>query len=255
MLSDFEGLTVLRLDSGLQPQAYAPVFQRFGRLHVPGLLVEADAQELRRDLTEAPGWRRAIHLGPGQDYDMPMAELEALPEHERLHLEARVHASATDAFRYMFDTIRISQDTLQGRVVPPPLAKVRDFLNGEAFLSFVRRLTGEPRIVYADCMATRYLHGHFLTAHDDEAPGRDRLFAYVLNLTLRWRADWGGMLLFLDEDDHVAEGYMPAFNSLNIFKVPQRHAVSIVAPYAGEPRLAVTGWLRARKPEGWEPYA
>ena len=76
-----------------------------------------------------------------------------------------------------------------------------------------------------------------------------------MNLTARWRADWGGMLLFLDDEDHVAEGYMPAFNSLNIFKVPQRHAVSIVAPFAGEPRLSITGWLRARKPEAWEPYA
>ncbi|WP_296820609.1 2OG-Fe(II) oxygenase family protein [Brevundimonas sp.] len=245
----------MRLDKGLDPDAVAPVFKRFGRLHLPGLLRAEDALELHAGVRKADGWRRAIHLGPGQDYDMPMAELEAMAADERTALEAQVYASATDAFRYMFDTVRISQDTLKGQDISPALVQVRDFLNGEAFLQFVRRLTGEPRIVYADCMATRYLPGHFLTAHDDEAPGRDRLFAYVLNLTARWRADWGGMLLFLDEDDHVAEGYMPAFNSLNIFRVPQRHAVSIVAPFAGEPRLAITGWLRARRPEGWEPYA
>ncbi|HEY0053572.1 MAG TPA: 2OG-Fe(II) oxygenase family protein, partial [Caulobacteraceae bacterium] len=107
---------------------------------------------------------------------------------------------------------------------------------------------------YCDVMATRYLPGHFLTAHDDHADGQDRLFAYVLNLTGRWRADWGGMLLFLDEEDHVAEGYMPAFNSLNIFRVPQRHAVALVAPYADGPRLAITGWIRSVRPERWEPY-
>ena len=246
---------MLRLDQGLEPDAYAPVFRQYGRLHVPGLLRADDAARLHRGVSEADGWRRAIHLGPGQDYDMPMAELEAMAPGERTDLEARVHASATDAFRYMFDTVRISQDTLNGLDVAPALAQARDFLNSDAFLDFARRMTGEDRIVYADSMATRYLPGHFLTAHDDEAPGRDRLFAYVLNLTARWRADWGGMLLFLDEDDHVAEGYMPAFNSLNIFKVPQRHAVSIVAPFAAEPRLAITGWLRARKPEAWEPYA
>lgn len=246
---------MLRLDQGLEPEAYAPVFRRFGRLHVPGLLKPEDAVRLHKGVAEADGWRRAIHLGPGQDYDMPMAELEAMAPGERADLEARVHTSATDAFRYMFDTVRISQDTLNGLDVAPALAQARDFLNSDAFLVFVRRMTGDDRIVYADSMATRYTPGHFLTAHDDEAPGRDRLFAYVLNLTARWRADWGGMLLFLDDEDHVAEGYMPAFNSLNIFKVPQRHAVSIVAPFAGEPRLSITGWLRARKPEAWEPYA
>nr|WP_240902836.1 2OG-Fe(II) oxygenase family protein [Caulobacter sp. SLTY] len=97
-------------------------------------------------------------------------------------------------------------------------------------------------------MATRYLPGHFLTAHDDAAPGKHRLYAYVLNLTARWRADWGGILMFLDEEDHVAEGYTPSFNALNIFRVPQRHAVSMVAPYAGEPRLSITGWIRSQAP-------
>ena len=243
-----------RLDGCLTPVAYRSVLRKFGRLHLPGVLNPADALILSRLVANAQGWRRTIHMGPGQDYDMPMAEFLALSQAEQADLERRVHASARDAFRYMFDTVRMGQDALMGEVLDTGLDEVRRFLNSDAFLGFARDLTGDDRIVYADCMATRYLPGHFLTAHDDEAPGRDRLYAYVLNLTARWRADWGGMLLFLDEADHVAEGYMPAFNSLNIFKVPQRHAVSIVAPFAGEPRLAVTGWLRARTPEGWEPY-
>lgn len=245
---------MLRLDGGLTPAAYRPVLQKFGRLHLPGVLKPNDALALSHQVSDASGWRRTIHMGPGQDYDMPMSEFHALPEAERTDLERRVHASARDAFRYMFDTVRMGQDALKGEVLDAGLDEVRRFLNSPAFLGFARDLTGDQRIVYADCMATRYRPGHFLTAHDDEAPGRDRLYAYVLNLTRRWRADWGGMLLFLDEADHVAEGYMPAFNSLNIFKVPQRHAVSIVAPFAGEDRLAITGWLRARAPEGWEPY-
>ena len=245
---------MLRLDGGLTPVAYRPVLRKFGRLHLPGVLNPADALALTRQVANAQGWRRTIHMGPGQDYDMPMAEFLALSQAEQADLERRVHASARDAFRYMFDTVRMGQDALMGEVLDTGLDEVRRFLNSDAFLGFARDLTGDDRIVYADCMATRYLPGHFLTAHDDEAPGRDRLYAYVLNLTARWRADWGGMLLFLDEADHVAEGYMPAFNSLNIFKVPQRHDGDGVAPFAGEPRLAITGWLRARTPEGWEPY-
>lgn len=245
---------MLRIDPLLKPESMTAVFRRFGRLHIPGLLVPDDAAALQRAVAGAGGWRRSIHLGPGRDLDLPMDEYMARPEAERLALEAQVHAAARDSFRYMFDTVRIGQDLLLGRSVDAALEQAYAFLNSETFLGFVRRLTGDDRAVYCDAMATRYLPGHFLTAHDDEAEGRQRLFAYVLNLTGRWRADWGGMLLFLDEEDHVAEGYMPAFNSLNIFKVPQRHAVSMVAPFADGPRLAITGWVRAEKPDGWRPY-
>ena len=68
----------------------------------------------------------------------------------------------------------------------------------------------------------------------------------MLNLTPAWRAEWGGVLEFLDADGHVAEGYVPSFNALNLFAVPQLHHVSHIAPFARGPRLSITGWLRTR---------
>ncbi|HYE47559.1 MAG TPA: 2OG-Fe(II) oxygenase family protein [Caulobacter sp.] len=239
----------LRLDPGLRPAAYAPVFKQFGRLHIPGLLVSQDAAELAKAVAGSQAWRRSIRLADdGTDLDVPLGEFLALDPARRAELERQAHESARDAFRYMFDTVRIGQDLEAGRPVEPALAAVQAFVNSDGFLGFLRTLTGDGRIVYCDAMATRYLPGHFLTAHDDAAPGKHRLYAYVLNLTARWRADWGGILMFLDEEDHVAEGYTPAFNALNIFRVPQRHAVSLVAPYAGEPRLSITGWIRSEAP-------
>jgi Rps23 Pro-64 3,4-dihydroxylase Tpa1-like proline 4-hydroxylase len=44
--------------------------------------------------------------------------------------------------------------------------------------------------------------------------------------------------------DDVTFGLSPRFNALHLFKVPQRHSVSLVAPFAGAPRLSITGWLR-----------
>ena len=70
--------------------------------------------------------------------------------------------------------------------------------------------------------------------------------AYVLNFTPRWSPDWGGILNFIDRDGHVAEGYTPAFNALNVFRVPQLHSVSCVSPYAQAGRYSITGWLRER---------
>ena len=73
-----------------------------------------------------------------------------------------------------------------------------------------------------------------------------RLVAYVLNFTPVWNPDWGGMLLFTDERGHVEEGYVPVWNALNLMKVPQTHAVSLVAPFAGGLRYSITGWLLGR---------
>lgn len=239
-------LPSLRLNGGLQPVAYRPIFQAHGRLHVPDILTPASAQALYRILGGAQDWTRSIHVEEGKDYDIPVADLDALPADERETFERCLADSSSDSLQYMFDTVRISSEIRASRAVPEPLQDLHDFLNGRDFLDFVARLTGDERVGFADVMATRYLPEHFLTAHGDENPLERRLYAYVLNLTPVWRADWGGVLMFLDEDGHVAEGYVPAFNALNIFRVPQTHAVSMVSRLAKSPRLSVTGWIHAR---------
>ena len=65
-------------------------------------------------------------------------------------------------------------------------------------------------------------------------------------LTRAWRPDWGGYLNFYDEDGDIVAGYRPRFNALNLFLVPQKHAVSYVPPFAPQARFAITGWFRDR---------
>lgn len=239
------------LDRGLQPQAYRPVFRRFGRLHIPGILATETAESLYQSVATARGWRRAIHVAKGKDAEIALEGPDALPPAELAALERQLLGMSEDSFQYLFDTIRVSADVRAGRAVPPALKAAFEFMNSDAFLGFVREMTGDDRAAYCDMAATRYRPGHFLTAHDDHAPEQHRLFAYVLNLTPRWRADWGGILMFLDDEDHVSEGYVPAYNALNIFTVPQRHAVSLVAPFASGERLSLTGWIRSSiPPEG-----
>lgn len=165
---------------------------------------------------------------------------------QRAELEHSLTDSSTDSVKYIFDTVRITPEIQAGRDVAEPLRAVHEFVNGRPFLDFITQLTGDDRVAFADVMATRYLRGHFATAHADELPTQRRLYAYVLNLTPEWRADWGGVLTFLDNDGHVAEGYVPKFNALNVFSVPQTHAVSVVSRLARAPRLSITGWIHAR---------
>ena len=243
------GLPELLLNPRLQPAAYRPIFARFGRLHVPDFLRPEHARALHARIAKLSSWYRSVHMET-QDIDVPVTEWEELSPAEQVAVEQSIHERAGRGFQYVFDSVRLRKEALDVRREPTLAAAMR-LVNSEGFLRFVKTLTGDERAVCADAMITRYLPGHFLTAHDDEAEEGARLYAYVLSLTPGWRADWGGLLLFLDDLDHVEEGYVPAFNALNIFRVPQRHAVSFVTPFAQGPRLSVTGWIRSREPDSW----
>lgn len=224
------------------------VFKRFGRLHVPGLFDDRSAARIAQALASAQGWKRSVHLGPGQDVDIPIENIEALAPDRRAEIEARMAAGSRDVFSYLFDAMRVSDALDRSGDMDPVLLEACRFIRGPRFLEFIRSLTGDDRPVWADMMASRYLPGHYLTTHDDEQTGHDRLYAYVLGFSPRWRTDWGGLLMFVDGDGHVSEAYTPTFNALNIFKVPQPHAVSVVAHFAQAPRYALTGWLHGRPP-------
>lgn len=238
-------LLPLTLNSTLEPEAYRSVLKAHRRLHIPSILEPASATELHERLVGAPDWTRSVHLGPGRDVDIPVNELNAMSAQERSDLERSLLESGADSLSYIFDTVRITGALIAGRPVAEPMRAIHDFVNGRDFLDFMTRLTGDERVAFAEVMATRYMPGHYATAHADELPDQRRLYAYVLNLTPQWWADWGGVLMFLDGDGHVAEGYVPKFNALNVFAVPQTHAVSAVSRLARAPRLSITGWIHA----------
>lgn len=236
----------LALAAGLDLEAAGERLSRTGRTRVPGLLGEG-AEVLHEALTGPDMvWYRAIR-NPF-NADVPVAVFEAEPVAEQARLYGMAHEEATEGFQFIFDRIRLGQARTMEMPLPPALYELHDLFNSEAFLGMARRLTGDDRIAYVDAQPTRYMPGHFLNGHTDAHEDAGRLYAYVLNLSPRWRAEWGGLLMFLDEGGAVTETFMPAFGTLNVFRVPQDHAVSMVAPFAGAPRYSVTGWWRTRPP-------
>lgn len=233
----------LAIDPSLNGARLGPVFRRFGRLHLPGFLHEPGATQLAAALPEADGWTIAT-MGGGSTIDIPLVAFASADEAARHALLATAHHEARSGFHYLFESLRISDLIEAGAAVPASLEALYGWLNSAAFLSFVREISGDADLSYVDAQATRYRPGHYLNEHDDEKAGAGRRLAYVLNLSPNWRASWGGLLNFLDADGHVAEAYTPAFNALNLFRVPQPHMVSQVAAFAGAPRLSITGWIR-----------
>lgn len=226
----------------------APAYARSGRIHIPDFLAADAAAGLFQALNGDLPWSRTLLLG-GQGYEAPVADLAAIPETARQDLSSVVGEAARAGFQYDYETWRLSdrmEAGLRTGGAAAPLEAFYDVLNGPAFLGLIRDLTGNHEAAFCDAQATRYRAGHFLNAHTDDVAGKHRLFAYVLNLTPNWRADWGGLLLFQDGDGHIAEGYTPRFNALNLFTVPQSHSVSQVANFVTASRLSITGWVRAR---------
>ena len=234
------------LKDDLDPEALAAAFARHGRLQIGSFLRHDAAIALYRELLGASGWKLAVNRGT-MIHDHDEAEIAEWPPEKRAAFERELFAAGRDGFQFRYDALRIDRNS--AAAAPPMLRAFFDLINDPATIGFMRTLTGLADIAFADAHATRYRTGHFLTAHDDLNDQMGRRVAYVMNLTPQWRPDWGGYLQFYDERGNLSEGFVPAFNVMNLFRVPQPHSVSWVTPLAGAARYSVTGWLRAGRPD------
>lgn len=231
------------LNPRLDAQALAREFRDAGRLHIPEFLGAEAAQRLYRHLKEREDWRLVINQGE-KLFELDRAAQAALTGPRAEQLDAAVYNAAREGFQFRFETIRVPDTDAERLAQGSLLAQFARFLSSGPARDLLRAITGEAAILFADAQATAYGPHHFLTAHDDDVAGKNRVAAYVFNLTPRWHADWGGLLMFHGADGHVEQAFTPRFNALNIFAVPQAHSVSYVAPYVPNRRYAVTGWLR-----------
>jgi Rps23 Pro-64 3,4-dihydroxylase Tpa1-like proline 4-hydroxylase len=235
----------LQLNPQLNRALIREIFLRQGRVHIPDILTAESAAGLYSCLSTQTPWQLSLNVGQ-RHVDLAHEQLMLMPPDKRELMTRTMLEQSRHGFQYVFDNYPLYDLYLSGRR-DHPLLGMHEFLNSMQFLQFVREVTGLAQIAFADSQATRYLPGHFLTEHDDNVAGKQRLAAYVFGFTQQWRADWGGILQFIDRDGHIAEGYAPKFNVLNLFRVPQKHSVSYVTPAAAEARYSITGWLRAQR--------
>lgn len=229
------------INPDLDIPALRDAFRRTGRVQVRDVLSTDTARRIEHVLLNEIVWDLAM-LVDGQDRLISREAWAALPDAERRQMIQQANTTGRTGFQYVSEYYSMRAAYHEGWAPATFLNDVTAFLESGGFVDFIRQITGDAALATADCQATCYRTGHYLTQHDDTQIASRRM-AYVLNFTRTWRADWGGLLLFFDDAGNVAEGYLPAFNVLNLFSVPIRHAVSFVTPLAGGPRLAITGWL------------
>lgn len=228
-------------------EALRAAFASTGRVEVRDLLVPGQAEALRTHLQARDDWVTVLNAGD-KVYEIPRAGLVAMSAEQRDGLDARVRSAARDGFQYRYDAIRVADRADIRALGPTLLTAFVDFMSSRAVAGLMAAITGIEDIGFADGQATAYGPGHFLTRHDDDVAGKRRRAAYVFGLAPDWRAEWGGLLMFHRADGNIDEAYAPAMGALRLFSVPVVHSVSYVTPFAPEPRLSVTGWLRAGAP-------
>ena len=217
------------------------VFEQKQKIQIPNILNQNDAQILSEHLAGMPEWNLVFNT-QSKHYDLSATGFAAIDLEEQIQLKKAIYASATYNFGYMYKNYPIF-DLVQQDTCSELLHDFYRFLNSENFLKFVTNISGFENVEFADAQATCYESGHFLTSHDDQVAGKNRLAAYVFNLSPSWNPDWGGNLLFYN-NDRIEDAFVPTFNSLSLFTVGAPHAVSMLTPFSVKPRLSITGWLR-----------
>ncbi|MGD9584688.1 MAG: 2OG-Fe(II) oxygenase family protein [Lysobacterales bacterium] len=232
------------LNPNLELDRYRQLLALSGRVQIGEFLQNEVAERLHQCLADEVPWTLALRCG-AESRTIAHAEWSALDVAGRAALlQDAYRGVAVHAFQFVYESYMMVRAYQEGRDPGLYLHGLLEYLNSAAFLDRARWLTGDPAIRAASAQATCYRPGYFLTQHNDHNAEEGRAFAYVINLTRRWHPDWGGLLQFHGEQGQVSQTLMPRWNAISLFKVPQMHSVSLVSPWAEQPRYAITGWLR-----------
>jgi Rps23 Pro-64 3,4-dihydroxylase Tpa1-like proline 4-hydroxylase len=241
--------TLFALNPALDLPAHAARFAATGRVQLRAVLTPQSAAELQLVLARGTEWGMAVGAGAAKPESFSAASSRTPHGQQSLQHASRQaeQHSARGEYGFRFAHYPILEAMREGWDPGGAHEVLLEHLNAPAFLDLARQVTGLGNLYKADGQATLFAPNHYLGRHNDSHVAEGWEVAYVLNLARDdWHPDWGGYLLFLDEEGDVIEGFRPRFNALNLFRVPQPHLVSYVPPFAPIGRMAVTGWLRSR---------
>lgn len=234
---------VLGLNPDHDIKSLAAEYAKDGIVRVNNLFPETTANAIYHVLSQATPWHVVHSDENGKHKYYRPEEWAAKPESERQQTIQGTMNRAVTGFAYVYLCYPMIRAYIEKRDQNWPLHAMTEFLNTPEMLDFTRAITGEDTVIKHDAQATLYSRGHYLNVHDDTGDNKERRAAYVMGFTKDWRMDWGGNLLFLEDQD-IGKGFVPSFNSLTLFKVPRKHIVTQVSNFAGAGRYSITGWLR-----------
>ena len=234
------------LNPSLDRKALRKAFARTGRVQIRDVLTDESARNLLAVVARQTPWGLAWHAGADGPHNIPEPQLRTLSPAAKADIQRKLTAAVSGRdYGFLYAQYPMVHAYLEKWAPGGPHDIVVELINDLPLMGLVREVTGLTGLTKADAQATLYAPGNFLAMHDDSHVAEGWRVAYVLNLCSEdWRPEWGGYLNFYDDEGDIVEGLRPRFNALNLFRVPQRHAVSYVPPFAPQARFAITGWFR-----------
>ncbi|MGK2286209.1 2OG-Fe(II) oxygenase [Pedomonas sp. V897] len=239
-----EGDVPFAINPELDLDALRAEFARNRRIQIRNVLAPETAERLYFALARETPYGLAYNEN-GEPRFISREELAKLPPQEQHQLISGILQRAGNGeYSYAYNCYPILDDYLANRNRHLYVHRWIEYVNSDAVTGLVRHVTGFDDLLKADAQATYYSRNQFLFLHTDSHVQDGWRVAYVLNMCKEWKEDFGGYLLFYDDEGNVTQGFKPAFNTLNMFAVPQRHSVSYVPTFAPPGRFALTGWFR-----------
>ena len=241
-------IPLFELNPSLDRGALAAAFAATGRVQIRDFLTEPAARTIHRVLSRETPWGLAWRAGADGPHGLRRQQVAAMKPGELNAMSAKIAAAmrARD-YAFVYAQYAILDAYLGKWGEQEALDLLLEHINSEPLLELVRDVTGMSELMKGDAQATLYGPNHFLALHDDSHVAEGWRIAYVMNFCADdWRPDWGGYLMFYDGDGDAIAGFRPRFNALNMFRVPQKHNVTYVPPFAPAGRFAITGWFRDR---------
>ncbi len=234
----------ITLNPDIDRDAARARFAETGRVQIKSVLSEQAAQSVLKAMTTVLEWGISYNQG-AETKHIPRDQIALMSAEDKGAFLSDVTNRAMQQFQFAFAEAPLMQTYQPDQEVLDYAHRMIEFVNDEVFKQLIADVTVDDSNLRADLIASCYSPGHFITVHDDSDPAGLRRYGFAFDFTPFWRPDWGGSHLFFDEDDgNVTEGFNAVFNSLNLFRVPQRYAISFVAPYAKAGRYTLNGWLQ-----------
>jgi Rps23 Pro-64 3,4-dihydroxylase Tpa1-like proline 4-hydroxylase len=230
----------ITLNKNLDTKQLAKAYKGKKRLQIPDFLEASEADQLYEVLTLKTPWQITYNDGKKAIW-IDVKEMENKIGRRIREMTNLIFGNATKGdFQYIRYARLLKENQTGMRPLDPVLVEIYDFLNGKDVSGFIKAVTGKS-IKEADAEAHWYNNDNFQTVGDGVHLSAKASIGFTLNLAKNWRADWGGITLFTGQDQHIAEVFIPKFNSLEIFEIPTNHFISMVTHYAGDFRISIAG--------------
>lgn len=237
----------LRLNPALDPAPFARTYAERKYVQVPDLFEPEIADQVEAALLSL-NWRLVLQDDQEKNVLLTREQLAAMSPEERNRLSAAQQARAARNVGYSYLMYPMIGAWIERWDPGHPIHKLTEFLNSPPFITFAQGIICDPNITKIDAHASRYGPGHYLTKHVDDGEIKERRAAYTIGFSRDWQPDWGGLLMFMDENDDIRRGLVPRFNMLTVFDGLQVHSVSAISPFTPAPRLSIAGWFRDDPP-------